>query len=207
MLCLNGIVSHDTIFLQGGKQVPKNIQITKEMILDAAFNIVKERGLLAISNRTLAKELKCSIRPIYYQFKNTEELNKELKLKIEKYFYNYIMSDMVEGVAKYKQTGLNYIKFAKEEKELFKVLFMSKYGEFMADFLSKDIEEFKELCEYIKISSKLDDSKIIEFHKKMWIFTHGIATLIASENIKISDNEIADLLTYEFTALVEKERG
>lgn len=187
--------------------MPKNIQITKDMILDAAFNIVKERGLLAISNRTLAKELKCSIRPIYYQFKNTEELNKELKLKIEKYFYNYIMSNMVEGVAKYKQTGLNYIKFAKEEKELFKVLFMSKYGDFMADFLSKDIEEFKELCKYIKISSKLEDSKIIEFHKKMWIFTHGIATLIASENIKINDDEIADLLTYEFTALVEKERG
>ena len=55
------------------------LKITKEMILDTAFSIVQTSGIEKVSNREIAKRLNCSIRPIYYQFKNTKELNDELK--------------------------------------------------------------------------------------------------------------------------------
>ena len=54
--------------------MPKQIKISKEMILDAAFEIARKDGLDKISNRELANKLKCSIRPIYYQFQNVEEI-------------------------------------------------------------------------------------------------------------------------------------
>lgn len=98
--------------------MPKNIRISKDMILEAAFEIVRQFGIEKLSNRELANKLKCSIRPIYYQFENVEELQKELYSKIEKYFYDFLLNNMVEEIPKYKQVGINYIKFAKKGKKV-----------------------------------------------------------------------------------------
>ena len=57
--------------------MPTQIKISKEMILDSAFSIVREYGIEKLSNREIAKQLKCSIRPIYYQFANVKQLQKE----------------------------------------------------------------------------------------------------------------------------------
>ncbi len=60
----------------------KTTKITKEMILETALEIAREKGLEGVSNREIAKRMNSSIRPIYYQFKNVLELNKELISKI-----------------------------------------------------------------------------------------------------------------------------
>lgn len=180
----------------------KNVTITKEMILASAFDIVREKGLEGISNRELAKKLNCSIRPIYYQFQNVEELYNELYVEIEKYFYKFLMDNMNDDMPKYKQVGINYIKFAKEEKEFFKILFMSEVDLGLNDFIVKDMEDFKELSKLIKISTNLNDEDIESFHIKMWIFSHGLATLVASSTINISDKQLKQLLSLEFQALM-----
>lgn len=180
----------------------KNVTITKEMILASAFDIVREKGLEGISNRELAKKLNCSIRPIYYQFQNVEELYNELYIEIEKYFYRFLMDNMNDDMPKYKQVGINYIKFAKEEKEFFKILFMSEVDLGLSDFIAKDMEDFKELSKLIKISTNLNDEDIESFHIKMWIFSHGLATLVASSTINISDKQLKQLLSLEFQALM-----
>ena len=180
----------------------KNVTITKEMILASAFDIVREKGLEGISNRELAKKLNCSIRPIYYQFQNVEELYNELYVEIEKYFYKFLMDNMNDDMPKYKQVGINYIKFAKKEKEFFKILFMSEVDLDLNDFIAKDMEDFKELSKLIKISTNLNDEDIESFHIKMWIFSHGLATLVASSTINISDKQLKQLLSLEFQALM-----
>ena len=98
--------------------MPTKIRISKDMILNAAFEIVRQEGTEKLSNRELANKLKCSIRPIYYQFENVEQMKKELYIKIEQYFYKFILDNMIEGIPQYKQVGINYIKFAKKEKKL-----------------------------------------------------------------------------------------
>lgn len=180
----------------------KNVTITKEMILVSAFDIVREKGLEGISNRELAKKLNCSIRPIYYQFQNVEELYNELYVEIEKYFYKFLMDNMNDDMPKYKQVGINYIKFAKEEKEFFKILFMSEVDLGLNNFIAKDMEDFKELSKLIKISTNLNDEDIESFHIKMWIFSHGLATLVASSTLNISDKQLKQLLSLEFQALM-----
>lgn len=90
------------------------------MILNTAFEIVRENGMEKLNNREIAKRLNCSIRPIYYQFKNVEEMQEELYQKIEKFFYQFLLDNMVDDIPKYKQVGINYIKFAKKEKTFFK---------------------------------------------------------------------------------------
>ena len=94
------------------------------MILNTAFDIARISGLDKVSNREIAKRLNCSIRPIYYQFRDVQEMNSELIKKIWQYFYDYIFTKRDENIPDYKKTGINYIDFACNEKELFKILFM-----------------------------------------------------------------------------------
>lgn len=187
--------------------MPTKIRISKDMILDAAFEIVRQDGMEKLSNRELANRLKCSIRPIYYQFENVEEMQKELYMKIEKYFYKFLLDNMVNEIPRYKQVGINYIKFAKQEKKLFQTLFMSDIGLTPDAFVSKDGDDYEEIAKLIKISTNLKDNDIKDFHTKMWIFCHGIATLVANGTIKLTDNQIQELLSNEFQALMLLEEN
>ena len=182
--------------------MPTRIRISKDMILDAAFEIVRQEGMEKLSNRELANKLKCSIRPIYYQFKNVEEMQKELYMKIEQYFYKFLLDNMVKEIPKYKQVGINYIKFAQKEKKLFQALFMTETGLTPDAFVLKAGKDYKEIEKLIKLSKDIKD-----FHTKMWIFCHGIATLVANGTVKLTDNQIQDLLSYEFQALMLLEEN
>lgn len=187
--------------------LPTTTKITKEMILNTAFEIAREKGFENISNRELAKKMNCSIRPIYYQFKNVEELNKELYKKIERYFYEFLMDNMIKDVPLYKQIGINYIKFAIAENNLFKFLFMTETKDEPSAFITTDEKGFEEVVKAIKISTKLSDKDIKSFHIKMWIFAHGIATLSATKSVKFTDEQIQDLLSQEFQALMLLEEN
>lgn len=190
-----------------GDMLPTTTKITKEMILNTAFEIAREKGFEKISNRELAKKMNCSIRPIYYQFKNVEELNKELYKKIERYFYEFLIDNMIKDVPLYKQIGINYIKFAIAENNLFKFLFMTEIKDEPSAFITTDEKGFEEVVKAIKISTKLSDKDIKSFHIKMWIFAHGIATLSATKSVKFTDEQIQDLLSQEFQALMLLEEN
>ena len=187
--------------------MPTKIKISKDMILDAAFEIVRKDGMEKLNNRELASKLKCSIRPIYYQFENVEEMQKELYKKIEQYFYKFLLDNMIEGIPQYKQVGINYIRFAKKEKKLFQTLFMSDIGLTPDAFVAKDGEDYKQIEKLIRKSANLKEEDIKDFHTKMWIFCHGIATLVANDTIKLTDKQIQDLLSYEFQALMLLEEN
>lgn len=187
--------------------MPTNVRITKDMILDTAFDIARSGGLKDVSNREIASRLGCSIRPIYYQFKNTDELKGELYAKIEKYFYTYLMDNMRDDIPPYKQVGINYIRFAKEESHLFRILFMSETNLLPMGFVTKDEDDFRKLAKFIKFSTKLSDDDIKTFHVRMWLFAHGIASLVASNTVVFSDTQIEKLLSYEFQALMLLEEN
>lgn len=187
--------------------MPTKIRISKDMILNAAFEIVRQEGTEKLSNRELANKLKCSIRPIYYQFENVEQMKKELYIKIEQYFYKFILDNMIEGIPQYKQVGINYIKFAKKEKKLFQTLFMCDTGLTPYTFVTKAGHDYEEIEKLIRISTNLNDDDIMKFHTKMWIFCHGIATLVANDTIKLTDSQIQELLSDEFQALMLLEEN
>ena len=184
----------------------KPTKITKEIILEKALEIIRTQGIEKVSNREIAKKLNSSIRPIYYQFKNSEELYNELLMKMETYFYSFLLDNAVEDIPKYKQIGINYIKFAKEEPNIFKALFMKKNNLVVENFIGQ-IKEFKEIEKFVKVSTNLKNEEIKSFHVKMWIFTHGLATLVASNTINFNDQQIRDLLSYEFQALMILEEN
>ncbi|WP_241761637.1 TetR/AcrR family transcriptional regulator, partial [Fusobacterium nucleatum] len=57
---------------------------TKEMILEAAIQLFKKEGSDAITAKNIAKELNCSVAPIYSVYLSLDDLKKDLAFEIEK---------------------------------------------------------------------------------------------------------------------------
>ena len=74
-------------------------------------------------------------------------------------------------------------------------------------FVAKVGDDYKEIEKLIKISTNLKEEDIKDFHTKMWIFCHGIATLVANGTVKLTEGQIEELLSQEFQALMLLEEN
>ena len=105
--------------------MPPRIKITKEDIINAAVELVRNNGEQGINARSIAAALGCSTQPVFSNFATMEELKLAVVEKADQLCQNYIQNEIERGkYPKYKASGMAYILFAKEEKELFKLLYM-----------------------------------------------------------------------------------
>lgn len=70
--------------------MPNKIKVTKEDILNCALTITKKTGIGNVNARIIAKELNCSIQPIYYYFETMDNLRKQIVHEARKIYNSYI---------------------------------------------------------------------------------------------------------------------
>ena len=164
----------------------------REKIIEISLSIASKEGLDKLNARRIAKELNSSVNPIFNNFKNMDELKKEVYERIYSIYKEY-MNNGKNCDNSYKGMGLGYIKFAKDYPEFFKTIFMQKYDINAENFITADAEGNDVIKEGQKLTG-LDFDEQKKFHVRVWIFTHGIACLVATKTITISDDEISELL-------------
>ena len=103
--------------------MPAKAKVTKEMIIDAAFAIARETGVENITARTVSQRLKCSTQPILYHFSTIDELKRTVYAKADSYHSEYLMDLKSPQKGVMLGIGMNYIRFAIEEPNLFRFLF------------------------------------------------------------------------------------
>lgn len=173
--------------------MPPIKKYSEEDIVGVVLKIIEKEGLEAINARRIARELKCSIQPIFHNFKTMDDLMKKVYDHIYKIYCSY-MDSLLGHKKTYKEIGLSYIHFAKEKPEFFKIIFMQESNlnimEFMMYNASSDevIESGMELTGLSREEQK-------EFHVSVWMYTHGIACLMATKTIEINESEISKMLT------------
>lgn len=175
--------------------MPPKIVINEENIRQEAFKIIKTSGIENLTARNIAKKLDCSTQPIYRAYENMDALKEELFIDIRQYFLKYIRNyQKVEN--KFLNIGLGYIDFAKNESNLFKALYLTENLDI--DFnrddtfdLSEGIEQMKEM----PIFSHLSETELKDIMIKLWIFTHGLATMVMSPSLNITDEKIIKMLS------------
>lgn len=185
--------------------MPPKIKIKKTDILKATYEIMRIDGMDAVNARRIAKELHCSVQPVFSNFHNMEELKKEAVSMVYKRFIEEVLS-YDDHKQPYKSMGCNYIRFAQNEPKLFETLFMSQTGKTFQGFVQDIFPDFKQIEMGILNIADVDQKKIPALHYKMWFFTHGIASLAANKIIRFTDEEIDKLLSDEFKALVLLEQ-
>lgn len=187
--------------------MPPKQKITKDMILEAAFQITREKGFDSINARNIAKAIGCSTQPIFSHYETMGDLKKDFHGYLGRYFDEYALS-RVKGENFSHEIGQAYVSFARNESNLFKVLFMSEYFELsgFSDMFSDEgnLEAARGVS--LRLGISLEDGK--ELYMKTWIFLHGIASLIATKSINPSEEETERMHTkaYEaFLAQIKKQ--
>lgn len=179
--------------------MPPNFKFTKEEILKSALDITREKGMSALTARSLAAKLGCSVKPIFGLFRNMEQVQQEVFLAANSMYQNYLQEDMSKGeYPPYKASGIAYIRFAKEEKELFKLLFMRDRS---SEEKKQDNEEIKQIIELIEKNTGLNKEDAYLFHIEMWLYVHGIATMIATSYLDWDMEFISKALTDGYIGL------
>lgn len=172
--------------------MPPRKKYDKEKIIHVAMNIVENEGFSGINARRIAKEIGASVQPIFHNFASMEELEKVLYENIYEKYKEYMLRGR-EKTNPYKEMGLNYIDFAMDYPEFFKIILMQQTDLESIDFLMYD-DLGNEGIEVGRSLTGLSYEEQKKFHLKVWVFTHGIACLVATKTVKFSKQEISDLL-------------
>ena len=120
--------------------MPPRFKFTREEITRAALDLTRKAGPDGLTARALAEALGSSVKPIFGLFKNMEEVQGAVLSAAQDLYQSYLAKEMAAGkYPPYKASGMGYIRFAREEKELFKLLFMcDRKGEPPASFSTSD---------------------------------------------------------------------
>ena len=170
--------------------MPPRAKITKEMVIDAAFEVAREAGAENINARTVAKKLNCSTQPVMYHFATIEELKEAAYAKADGYHSEYLMNIKSPQKGVMLGIGLNYIRFAVEEPHLFRFLFQSDY------FSGKTLLELIDAEELLPVLSAMQSALGVgmEQTKKVFLtvflFAHGYASIIANNSLKYDEELI-----------------
>lgn len=179
--------------------MPAKKQVPREAILAAAFAILRKDGFEAVNARNLANVLKCSTQPIYLSFRGMEELREALYPLAENVYQEFIRRELEKSeYPPYKAGGMAYIRFAKEEKHLFKLLFMRERSEAQIDDEKKYLEE---TVRSISAHTGMDLDTAYQFHLEMWFLGHGIATMLITSYFDLSMETVSEMLTDAYKGL------
>ncbi len=167
--------------------MPPKPKITKDMVVDAAFEVARETGAENINARTVAQKLKCSTQPIMYHFATIEELKKAAYAKADAYHSEYLMNIESPNKGVMLGIGLNYIRFAMEEPHLFRFLFQSNFftGTTLLEMI--DAEELAPVLSAIQGAVGGSLGQVKEIFITIFLFAHGYASIIANNSLEYDE--------------------
>lgn len=172
--------------------MPPKIKVTKENIIETALMLVRSSGEASVNARSVAVALNCSTQPVFSNFESMEVLQKAvIKAAYDKY-YAYLRAEAESGkYPEYKSYGMAYVRFAMEEKELFKLLFMR-------DRSREDMSPTGDFDEAVEMIMKYNDvtrDKAMLMHLECWSCVHGIATMIATSFLTLDLELVSNIIT------------
>ncbi len=175
------------------------IKIDRESIVKAAVEIVRNVGESGLNARNIAKSLDCSTQPIFSNFPTMTDLKKEVINFAEETYKGYIEEFRKSGkYPEYKSYGMAYILFAKEEKELFKLLYMRDR---QSEDITDDTPFLNGVYEILQQNTGYDIEKAKLFHLEMWTFVHGLAVMLATGYLEVDEKLCSKMLTDIFMSL------
>ena len=172
--------------------MPPKVKTTKEDIIKISLELVRNGGLESVNARNVAAALGCSTQPVFSNFATMEELHEAVLLAVYDIYLNFLNSEFESGkYPQYKSFGMAYIRFAKEEKELFKLLFMCDQSRKRRT----PTFDFEESVKMIMNANGVTREKAELIHLEMWSCVHGIATMLATSFLTLEWELISDILT------------
>ena len=180
--------------------MPPKAKVSRGEILCAAVDLVRQKGEGALNARDLATALSCSTQPIFFNFSNMSELRQAILDFANALYLAYREEDMQSGeFPPYKASGMSYIRFATEEKELFKMLFMRDRANDETSI--GDDEELKPIYALIQKQIGVSYEEARLFHLENWAVVHGIAAMTVTGYLTLEKELVSRMLTDSYLGL------
>lgn len=174
--------------LYGGRKMPKQ-RITKEMVVNAAFEIARKSGMEQVMVKNIADRIGCSVQPIYSYCKNMDGLRKDVVKQVNCFIREYTAA-YIDKNDLFRSTGNAYIRLAKEEPHLFRIFILrQREGISSLDDLYQS-EADPHMAEFIAEKLHISIKQAKRLHLNMLIYTIGIGTIFSVTTPGISADEI-----------------
>lgn len=175
--------------------------ITLLQILETAFKLARDEGIVEVTARKVAAAAGCSTQPIFRAYKNMEELYDDVYLKAAGFFQDYYSLYPRVSKTPFANLGMAYIAFARQERHLFELLFVSHRdsGKSMYELLNGNTGNVVYEINLARVQGCPDPGDLF---MRMWIFIHGAACMSLTGDYDLSDSETLELLERSYRAFV-----
>ncbi len=179
--------------------MPPKAKFTREEIVGVGLDVVRKKGAQGLTARALAASLGSSACPIFTLFSGMDEVLKEVLAASARLYDSYIEKGLQSKTyPPYKASGMAYIQFAREEKELFKLLFMrDRTGE----TIEENRESVRPMLDVLQAKWGISEDEAYRLHLEMWLYVHGVATMAATNYLLWDEEFISDALTDAYKGL------
>ena len=174
--------------------MPPSVKFTKEQIVDAALRVTRASGIESLTARSLASELGASTRPMFTYFASMDELKHEVHEAAKGIYQAYIERGLAEPIP-FLGVGQNTIRFAKEEPEIFKLLFLQNPsgtdgGAMEALAFSQDLVRDSIMRIY-----KMDAYEADCYYRDLWLVAFSFATMTVTNDNPLTDEQMSAVFT------------
>ena len=165
------------------------VKFQKEEIVNAALSVARRAGVDAVTAREVAAELGVSTRPIFTYFDSIEQLKGEV-FRLAKERYRDSVERGLAGPAPFLGVWRQYLRFAGEEPELYKLLFLSKPGSASGGAVEA-MRFSQELArESIMRVYDMDAHTADCYFRDLWLTAFSFATLIVTDDCPWTEEEM-----------------
>lgn len=190
--------------------MPPKVRYTREDVTDAAFALVRAQGAEALNARAIARQLGCSTQPLYRTMPGMDALRAAVMDKAKRYFEAYIQERSQIMPTPYLSSGIAYLRFAKEEGHLFRLLFMRSRSDAEQAQPGADAT-FDYAAGLIARNLGISLESARNFHGMSHVFVHGLASMIVTGFMAYDEPFLIQLLRHEYRALrlavAEEQKG
>ena len=169
--------------------MPPKVKFQKEEIVQAALRVARARGIDAVTAREVAVELGVSTRPIFTWYDTMDQLRHDVYAQAKEIYRAYIERGLA-GPIPFLGIWQQYLHFAREEPELYRLLFLTRRDGAMGGAM-----------EAMQYSQELARSSIMRvyhmdahtadcFFRDLWLVAFSYSTLIVTDNSPCSEEEM-----------------
>lgn len=172
---------------------PKN-KFTRDEMINVAMQVVRECGYAALTAQSIADILGTSTRPIFTSFETMENVKAEVYTETIKVYDRYTNAGLKEKIP-FFGVGMQYIRFAREEPELYRFLFLTR-TQGQEHSAMKSMRHLQELVRPTLINVyHITAEEADIYFRDLWFVVHSLSTLIVTGDCPYSDREIGQILT------------
>lgn len=183
--------------------MPPKPKFTKDEIVQAALEVVSQKGVEALTAKELGDALGSSARPIFTVFRSMKEVQDEVRAAAMRRFERFAAQTLPD-MPLFKQVGMQMVLFGVKEPKLYQLLFMQEnHNAASFDDVFGALGPTAETCiQSLRNAHGLTEAESRLLFETVWIYTFGIGALCATGTCRFSEQRLGEMLSTEFQAML-----